>query len=225
MPRVSVICTSYNAGAYLEQAFRSVAGQTYKDWELVVEDDDSSCETTLATLRTWRYRSQVRIAKWVTHDRSTAVRYARLINWGVRHHSSGEYITFLCGDDYYLPDRLERMVARLDEGHDIVYGSQRLIDEADRVIGVRRTQGTLVDAYCRVDLNSVMLRRSAFEEVRGFDDTPPTAEMWRRADGIFWRKLTTAGYVFVPVLGMATDVKRYKDDSVDARVIRGQTPW
>jgi hypothetical protein len=51
--------------------------------------------------------------------------------------------------------------------------------------------------------------------------------MWREADAHFWNRLTDAGYVFVPVDDpeRPTDCKRYRDGGIDARVIRGETPW
>jgi glycosyltransferase involved in cell wall biosynthesis len=151
-------------------------------------------------------------------QRAATARYATLLNWGAKH-TTGEYLTFLCSDDYYMPDRLERMVAVLDARASVCYGAQRLIGDTE---GIRHTRGELAKASNVVDLNSVMLTRAVFDAVDGFDDGP---ELWRTADARLWDKLTDAGYLFVPVPGGPTDVKRYRQQSVDARVIRGENPW
>lgn len=226
MPRVSVILTSYNAEPWLSLALASVDQQTFEDWELIVMDDDSSDLLTLQTLGALEEQNDPRIViKWFTTPewaRRRNCRYAWLINFAVKLHATGEYLTYLCGDDYFLPDRLERMVATLDEGHDVVYGAQRLIDETGNDMGTRRCDGVLTDAFERVDLNSVMHTRASFDKAGGWDDS---TKIWRNADAHMWRRLTDAGYVFVPVPGGPTDVKRYRADSVDARVIAGLTPW
>ena len=224
MPRVSVVMVAYNMAPYVREAIDSVRAQTFTDWELIAFDDGSTDDSFSALLDAWR-ADPVGISINFEHptleERAASVRYATLINRGVGA-SSGEYITYLSGDDYYAADWLERGVAALNSGADVVYGAQQLIGDTE---GIRHTQGVLTDAYCKVDLNSVMHTRASFDAVGGWDDIPPTPELWRRADGIFWRKLTAAGYVFVPISGAPTSVKRYRPDSVDQRVIAGRTPW
>lgn len=124
----------------------------------------------------------------------------------------GEYITYLCDDDYYLPERLGRMVAGI-AGHEVVYGSQRL-EYDGREIGVRPASEVLSDAFCRVDHSSVMHSRKVALEVGGWDEA---REHWRWADGIFWRKLNLAGYKFYPIPEVL-DVHRYHETSVTSRI-------
>ena len=227
MPCVSVVMTAYNQAPYVREAIDSVRAQTFTDWELIAFDDGSTDGSMMALHDAWRadpYGITINFEHPSLEERAASVRYATLINRGVRA-SSGEYITYLSGDDYYLPDRLERMVALLDEPRTIrhvVYGAQRMIGDTE---GIRHTRGILMDAYGLVDLNSVMHTRSSFDGVGGWTDTPPTPMLWRCADGVMWRKLGLAGYPFVPVPGGPTDVKRYRPDSVDQRIIAGLNAW
>lgn len=224
---VSVLLTSYNAGELLERAIDSVLEQTYEDVELVVLDDGSTDDATVSLLEAFYTFDGLRLEGFhpTPDERAATVRYATLLNWGAAH-TTGEYLTFLCGDDYYLPGRLRRMVAKIEEGHSVVYGPQLMLDEDGQEVGIRPAPGVLDDAWCRVDLNSVMVTREAFEAVGGFPDRPATPDLWRMADAEMWRRLTNAGYRFVPVDGdEPTDCKQYLSTGVDARVIRGETPW
>lgn len=230
MPRVSVILISYNAGRYLAGAIDSVLSQTYQDFELVIVDDNSSDPLVKPALDAVQGFSNVRVIRCLTteQERRESVRYAFLINEVVGNHSSGELLSFLCSDDYWMPDRLERMVRLVDAGANVVYGAQHLVQVDERgeehEFGVRAAFGPLEDAYHRVDLNSVMVTRKAFEDAGGFP-TEPTSQNWREADARFWRRLSARGYVFEPVPGGPSDVKRYREDGVDARVIAGLEPW
>lgn len=216
--------TVYNAGSYLAKAISSVLEQSHDDWELLIMDDGSTDREVGAVLSGLdRCDDRIRVLRLHTSDaiRQKSCRYATLVNWGAQL-TEGEYITYLCGDDFYFPDRLERMVGTLNRGVDVVYGSQRLLDAYDTPIGSRRTLGILHDAFHLVDMNSVMHTREAFNAVGGWDDSP---HLWRDADAHFWRRLSEAGYVFVPVDGPPTDAKHYRSDSVDMKVRRGLEPW
>ncbi|MEH6930632.1 glycosyltransferase family 2 protein, partial [Priestia megaterium] len=45
MPKVSIIMTSYNKPDFVPSAIRSVLSQTYRDFELLIMDDNSDVET------------------------------------------------------------------------------------------------------------------------------------------------------------------------------------
>ena len=38
-PLVSVVLPTYNGSRYLSESIRSVVGQTYQNWELIIVDD------------------------------------------------------------------------------------------------------------------------------------------------------------------------------------------
>jgi glycosyltransferase involved in cell wall biosynthesis len=223
---VSVLLAAYEAADYLQDAVDSVFAQTYQDWELVAVDDNSADPRVMQILDAAGRDPRVFVVHLGTteDERRQSVRYATIFNLCAEIAEGA--LTFLCGDDFYYPDRLERMVAKLAEGNDVVYGAQRML-RGGVEFGVRSCQGVLDNAYHKVDLNSVMLTHRAFHAVGGFPDTPPTPQMWREADAHFWNRLTDAGYVFVPVDDpeRPTDCKRYRDGGIDARVIRGETPW
>ena len=230
---VTVLLTSFNRPAMLRRAVESVMTQTYRDWDLVVLDDGSADQRAIGWIvpyLTGTPGSRLVCFRPTEEERRASVRYAELINWGAAH-SEGEALTFLTDDDWFLPTRLERMVARLSAADrpPVVYGAQRLWDLDGGVRlphdpPLRRTNGVLADAFHRVDHNSVMVRRDAFEEVGGFPTDP---SLWRDADAHFWRRLTAAGHLFHPVddTQEPTDAHLFHDDTVDMRVRHGLDPW
>jgi len=225
-PLVQVLLVTYNQGPHLQKAIDSVLAQTYTNWRLLIMDDGSTDRTAAVLCGLDGYedpRVEVLQHHPTVEDRQLSVRYATLFNNGVARTDS-DYVTFLCGDDYYMPDRLERMV-KATQFCDVVYGAQRMAwPGTERADEIRPTQGVLSNAYHLVDLNSVMVSRNAFEQVDGFP-TEPTTQNWREADALLWCRLTTAGYYFYPVPGGPTDCKVYRNNSVDARLTRGETPW
>ena len=128
MVRVSVLLTTYNRPDFLRKAIDSVLTQTFQDFELLVLDDNSdNKQQQQILLEYWNkpkviiYKSNVQPEK-----RQATVRYATLINEGFKI-SKGEFIAYLCDDDFWFPQKLEKMVAFLDSNPDkhCVYGQQK----------------------------------------------------------------------------------------------------
>jgi spore maturation protein CgeD len=198
----------------LEEAVQSVLTQTYTDYELFILDDNSSLSEQHALIAGYWNDPRVRVYKDnVSRERRRdRVRYATMINVGLQL-ARGEYITYLCDDDLFLPDRLETMTARLDQGDcQVVYGEQQMENYRGADRGIRfQAAGVLENAY-GVDHSSVMHTKGASDAVGGWDDNPGR---WHDADAAFWARLTSAGYHFHPV-NKVTDIHRFHDASVQS---------
>lgn len=93
-PRISIILPSYNQGDFLEQAILSVLNQGYPEMELIVMDGGSTDGS-----RPILEKYADRLAYWESvPDRGQG----HAINKGFAR-ATGEIITFLSSDDYYLP--------------------------------------------------------------------------------------------------------------------------
>lgn len=212
MPRVSVLLTTYNRPQMLAEAINSVLTQTCQDFELIILDDNSPPDLGMINvlMPVWGH-PKVRIYKDDVQpgERAARVRYAVLANIGLAL-ARGEYVTYLCDDDLYLPERLDMMVSRLDEGDcQVVYGSQRC-ERDGQLQFTRPAAAVLSKASCVVDHSSVMHTRAAGLAVGGWDEDPAH---WRQADAAFWDRLTNAGHLFHPVYPF-TDVHRFHAGSV-----------
>lgn len=94
MTRISIVIPSFNQGHYLEQAIQSVLAQDYADTELIVIDGGSTDDSP-SILR--KYESSLAYCESI-RDRGQA----HAINKGFAR-CTGDIITFLSSDDYYLP--------------------------------------------------------------------------------------------------------------------------
>ena len=125
-PKVSIILTSYNQKQRLKKAFESLLNQTYKNLEIIIVDDysqDGSKEYILSlkekypNLVSYFFQPQnVGIPK----NKNTGFKLA-----------SGELVTYLDGDDCYLPNKIEQEVSYLQENPivDVVYSNFHFFNE------------------------------------------------------------------------------------------------
>jgi len=106
VPRVSVVMTLYNKGAFVEEAVRSVLAQTFTDFELLVVDDASTDDgparvAAIDDPRVRLLRAERNGGRAAAANRGYAA-------------ARGEYIAILDSDDIAEPDRLAQQVAFMD---------------------------------------------------------------------------------------------------------------
>jgi glycosyltransferase involved in cell wall biosynthesis len=176
-PLVSVIIPTRDRPALAVRAVRSAMDQTYANQEIVVVDDGSA--PPLALPRDILDDPRVRTVRL---DNTTGPGGAR--NAGVQA-STGTLLAFLDDDDRWRPRKIERQVqtlARCDEttaavetGFELWDGSrlmERYVPRPDRDL----RKELLVQP--RMQPSTVLLRRSAFTRLGGFDSTLLRVEDW-----------------------------------------------
>jgi len=114
-PLVSVIIPVFNREKSLATALRSVADQTFADWEVVVVDDCSSDNSAEVALRVGQ-PGKVRVVRHESNLGSSAAR-----NTGILA-ARGRYVSFLDSDDSWHPEKLGRQVelTQADSNPDMV---------------------------------------------------------------------------------------------------------
>ncbi len=90
--KLSVIVPVYNAGAYLDACVKSILGQTFGDFELLLIDDGST-DDSLAVCQKWEAQDS-RIHLFHQENRGQAA--ARNVGLG---HARGEWAAFVDADD------------------------------------------------------------------------------------------------------------------------------
>jgi alpha-1,3-rhamnosyltransferase len=170
-PLVSVIIPAFNHEQYVEEAIRSVLGQTYPNVEIVVVDDASTDGTAEI------------VQGLADQHRFTFIRNAR--NLGINRtlevaleRSRGDYLSVLASDDMIFPHKVGMQVDYLRHtGKDAVYANAQLLNLDGSRTGVdlgdvadRFKRGTiLAHVYCDDSrlplLQSALIRRTVFVEL------------------------------------------------------------
>ncbi|MBD2435780.1 glycosyltransferase family 2 protein [Nostoc sp. FACHB-110] len=102
-PEVSVIIPAYNTEAYLAKAIESALGQTLENIEVIVVDD-ASTDKTLEVAKSFNDKR----LKVLANEKNLGAAEAR--NRALRV-AKGKWIAVLDSDDWYAPERLEKLLA------------------------------------------------------------------------------------------------------------------
>ena len=101
---ISIIIPLYNAARFIEETLHSVQAQTYTDWECLVIDDGSTDNGAEIVQRIAQADTRIRYV-YQSNAGPSAAR-----NHGLRL-AKGDYIQFLDADDWFPPQRFERMLS------------------------------------------------------------------------------------------------------------------
>jgi glycosyltransferase involved in cell wall biosynthesis len=179
-PVVSVVLPTYNRAPLLGRSIRSVLGQGYTDFELIVVDDGSTDETS-AVVSGFR---DPRIS-YLRLSRNTGAGAAR--NAGIRA-SKGKFIAFQDSDDEWLPSKLARQMAAFGRGPDglgVVYSDmQRVWGDgtttyfaAPSVLPDQLVSSTIwFYQVCNLGVQTTVIRREYLDEVDHFNEGLPALE-------------------------------------------------
>lgn len=174
--KVSVVIPAYNVGDYISKSVQSALSQTYRNVEVVVVDDGSRDHT-------WQEIQRVAVGD----DRVVAVRQsnrgAAVARNTALEKCTGEFITFLDGDDTLQPDTIELNMQLFEDGIDWVEfpvirvdGSGQRVEDKD--IGChfeprefqRIERESFIDAFLTKRISGLVCgsiyRRSAIMDVR-----------------------------------------------------------
>ena len=180
-PKVSVVVPAYNSADYTVETVDSILAQTYGDFELIVVDDGSTDHTREA-MEAYGDRIQ-----YIYKENGGACS-AR--NFGIAM-SRGEYVACLDCDDLWLPEKLGRSVAALDEHLDwaLVFTPCLLIDAEGGVIGLSNYRPDLSRAFFEllkrnyIVAATVVMRRTHLGPAGPFDENifiPADWDLWLR---------------------------------------------
>ncbi|MGH8614897.1 MAG: glycosyltransferase, partial [Gammaproteobacteria bacterium] len=176
-PVVSVVMSVFNGEKYLEEAIRSILEQSFRDFEFIVIDD-GSVDRSIETLQMFaaqdsRIRLVARENRGLTKSLNEGCALAR-----------GEFIARMDADDTSWPSRFESQLAYLASRPEIVACGTGVtcIDSQGFSLGplivplehedIERSLLTgNGGAICHP---SLMVRRHAFIQVAGYDDSYKT---------------------------------------------------
>lgn len=106
-PLVSVIMNCYNSDKYLKEAINSVLAQTYQNWEIIFWDNQST-DKSAEIVKSYNDK-RIKYFYAPSHTSLGEGRNKAL------EKAQGEFISFLDCDDLYLPQKIEKTVAKFDD--------------------------------------------------------------------------------------------------------------
>ncbi len=109
-PLISVLMTTLNSERFLAEAIESILDQTFKDYEFIIVDGDSSDRTNEIV----QQYDDPRINLYIRDG----IRRSKQLNYGVRH-AQGYFIAIVDSDDIVLPERLKEQVVFLEQNKDV----------------------------------------------------------------------------------------------------------
>lgn len=183
---VSVIMPSYNTAKYIAESIESVINQTYPHWELIIVDDCSTDDTDSVVAK---YLSDGRI-RYLKNEKNSGAAISR--NYALRE-AKGKWIAFLDSDDVWLPDKLEKQIAFMENnGYCFSYTNYIEIDEESipngkRVTGPKRITKHGMYNYCWVGCLTVMYDADAvglvqIQDIRKNNDYAMWLKVCKKAD-------------------------------------------
>jgi glycosyltransferase involved in cell wall biosynthesis len=179
MPKVSVVIPTFNRASLVWQAVDSVLQQSMSDLEVIVVDDGST-DDTQNVLGRYADDPRVRLVAQANAGRSLARNLGASL-------AGGEWVGFLDSDDRYLPNCLADHLKASEEkpASDLTLGGYDYVSDTGSVLGERRpwleTADLSVSSWlfnCLAMPGSILVRRSWFERVGGFDRQCEIAEDW-----------------------------------------------
>ncbi len=177
-PKVSVILPTYNRAKILKKSISGVLNSSYRDFELIIVDDNSTDDTD-KLINTF---DDGRI-KYIKSDKNLGAAGAR--NLGI-DSANGTYIAFEDSDDFYRKEKLEKQVKLLDENPEYGFSYHKIrydmgLNEKkqnlfailpDEKIPLEKKNGKIHEQLLYdnlVDCPSIMVRKDCICDVGGFD--------------------------------------------------------
>lgn len=203
-PLVSIIVSSYNHEAYINDCLDSLLNQTYSNLELIICDDCSKDDTyKIIESRYEELKSRFTNCNIMKNKQNLGVtkNLNKLLSF-----VHGDYIKGIASDDMLMPTALEDMIAyiqSLDEKPDLLYSNIYYMDEQFRYQDVSKSKNletkttnlqhgrNLTDEIISnnfIPAPAVLFPRSTFEKYGKFDENLyfEDLEYWMRVsiDGL-----------------------------------------
>ena len=185
--KFSVIIPTYKKEKqFLIDAINSVLNQTYKNYEIIVVDDnekDIYCKYSREVEQLYKNNKKIKI---IYNNKNKGANYSR--NIGIKN-SSGEIISFLDSDDEWYDNYLEKTFNKMQEdnrlfcysGYKIITKDSEIIKNIDGISGYIYKEELLYDRLSPTSCVSVY--KKCFKKAGLFDEDLPARQdydMWIR---------------------------------------------
>ena len=161
-PVISVVVPMYNVEKYVEDSIRSVLGQTFSDFEIIIVDDCSTDGSYEICRRLSHEDSRIKLFR---HEKNEGQGSAR--NMGMKK-AHGKYIYFFDSDDILLPNALDILYGTAEKtGAEVVHTTRHFstfpisLNEPPNQLHLRQER-MICDGFLPVD-NDIRFSRCFIE--------------------------------------------------------------
>lgn len=139
---ISIIMPTYKRADLIDKAIASIESQTYKNWELIIVDDNpkDSKYRKKTEEKLSKYKDNLRI-RYIQREENGGGALAR--NTGIEN-ARGKYIAFLDDDDEYESTKLEKQLQIFQNNKDrklaIVTCQMAIVDETGKILKIEKNE-------------------------------------------------------------------------------------
>lgn len=124
--KVQILMSTYNGEEYIREQLESILAQSYPDVDILIRDDGSSDDTFVILKEYEETHSNIRA--YQGENIGVNKSFFELLK---KSNPEAVYIGFCDQDDYWLPEKIERAVEKLEtlQGPALYFGAKTLVDE------------------------------------------------------------------------------------------------
>ena len=111
-PAISVIVPVYNVEKYIIRCVTSVLDQSFKNYELIIVDDCTPCNSIKLAREYFAAKKQQKNIKIITRSANGGLGAAR--NTGIEN-AEGDYLFFLDSDDWLQTEGLQKLYSKIEQ--------------------------------------------------------------------------------------------------------------
>jgi teichuronic acid biosynthesis glycosyltransferase TuaG len=184
-PLVTVVTSLYNAELFVGDMVKSVLGQTYSNWEMIVVDDGSTDKSREVVQRYVDQDSRIRLFELGANSGSPG----HVRNIGIKQ-ARGKYVAFLDADDLWVSEKLEKQVTYFESSPNQKLGllfsrfnsfyetpSDSFENNEINTFGIKNSYyRLLVQDY--IPTLTVLIKKTVIDEIGVFDPNLIGTEDW-----------------------------------------------
>ena len=183
MSLISIILPYFKKREFLEETINSILNQTYKNFEIILIDDEISLSSKNFLEKICQKDTRIKLIK---NDKNLGAGLSR--NIAIKY-SHGEYIAFCDCDDLWLPQKLENQLKFIKKNNIYFnHTSYDVIDEKNKFISSRKAKYEInykeLRGSCDIGLSTVMIDRKIFD-----DESLKFASLKTKEDFVLWLKI------------------------------------
>lgn len=189
--KVSIIMATYNCEKTVEKAIDSILAQTYKNWIMIICDDGST-DGTWAILNRYAAEHPGRFVI-IKNEKNSKLPFS--LNHCLKYVQT-DLVARMDGDDWSLPERLEKQVAFLQEHpeYDLVGTGITVFDGEKNIASLIKTPEPTKETMLRTNAFShatIMTYKRVYDALDGYS-LDPSVE--RVEDVDLWCRFLAAGF-------------------------------